>query len=111
MKNKFLKLGLGVSLLMGMGLNTVAVADEEVQGAVSSSEVVQGFTWVDVRLPANMTIQELAQMYYGDENEYPVIQKANPKVVGKKTHLSKGMTIKIPVTDKFTDQPERLGWN
>jgi len=53
----------------------------------------------------------LAQRYYNDENDYMIIVNANKGLFNSNLILRKNTEVKIPITPKFTDQPEILGWN
>ncbi len=110
MLKKLFKLGIGASLVLSMGLTTQLIADgSNNNGGVG--HVTQGMSWITIRVPyPNMTLQELAQKYYGDANDYLIIYNANKNIIGKNLKLRRDMEIRIPITDKFTDQPEILGW-
>lgn len=110
MKSRISKLSIVSSLLLSMGLTTVVMADNN-NTTTALAKVSKSFPWINLTVPYATTVQELAGMYYSDENDYVIIYNANKDVIPKSLKLRKGMIIKIPVTDKFTDQPERLGWN
>jgi len=103
MKKGFLKITIGLSLLMGV--STVNATE-----GASSQEVTHGTPWINVRLPYSMTVKELAGIYYGSSSEANVIVTANKGIRSRGATLSKNMTVRIPVTANFSDQPERLGW-
>ena len=68
-------------------------------------------TWINITISSNdVTLEDLASSYYGDVKDADIIYDANKDVIGKDRRLTKGMTLEIPVTDKFRDQPEHLGW-
>jgi len=76
-----------------------------------TTSVVMASTWIDFTVEfSDTTLEDLASTYYGDASETAVIYNANKELIGKNRKLEKGMELKIPVTDKFRDQPERLGW-
>jgi phage tail protein X len=102
MKKGFLKIAISLSLLMGM--STLNATED------TASEVTHGTPWINVRLPYSMTVKELAGIYYGSSSEANVIVKANRGIRSKGATLRKNMTVRIPVTANFSDQPERLGW-
>ena len=109
MLKKLFKFGIGASLVLSIGLTTLIANESSNNDGVG--HVTQGMTWITIRVPyPNMTLRELAKKYYGDANEYLIIYKANKNVIGKDMKLRKNMKIHIPVTSKFTDQPEILGW-
>ena len=68
-------------------------------------------TWINITISSNdVTLSDLASSYYGDASETEVIYNANRDVIGEDRQLSSGMELEIPVTEKFRDQPEHLGW-
>ena len=73
---------------------------------------VEGMTWVNITVRFNdTTLEDLASTYYSDIHEADTIYNANREIIGKDKKLVKNMILKIPVTEKFKDQPEHLGWN
>jgi hypothetical protein len=106
MKNKFLTWAMVGVLSFGLA---ITVSAEEL--TPPTGEMGKNLPWIDLTLPYTMTLQELAGMYYSDENDYTIIYDANRDVVPKTLQVEKGMLIKIPVTEKFEDQPLILGWN
>jgi hypothetical protein len=103
MKKGLFKIAMSISLLMG--INTLNATE-----GVTIPEVSHGTPWVNVRIPYSMTVKELAGLYYGSSVEANLIVTANRGIRSKGTTLHKNMTVRIPVTSNFTDQPERLGW-
>ena len=101
MKNRLFKLALGASLLMGF---TIANAQK------MDRHITHGTPWVETRLAYAMTATELAEKYYGNSEEVSEIMKLNKSISNMGTMLRKDMTVSIPVTASFTDQPELLGW-
>lgn len=68
-------------------------------------------TWINITVEFNdTTLEDLASTYYGDVKESETIYQANKEVIGKNRKLKKGMKLEIPVTEKFREQPEHLGW-
>ena len=68
-------------------------------------------TWINITINSNnVTLEDLASSYYGDKKETEIIYNANKDVIGTNRILTSGMKLEIPVTDKFIDQPEHLGW-
>lgn len=109
MKNRFFKWGVGVSLLVSMGLTNVLMAESS---KYELKEAPKNMTWVNIVVHSNdTTLEDLASTYYGDVNEASLIYDANREVIPKSKKLKKGMKLKMPVTDKYIDQPEHLGWN
>jgi hypothetical protein len=100
MKCKFLNIIVRGVLVLGLTSTVLLQA--------SSSN----FTWVNFTVKFNdITLEDLAATYYGDVQEAKTIYNANRAVLGKHKRLCKGMRLKLPVTEKFRDQPEYLGWN
>ena len=68
-------------------------------------------TWINITISSNqITLEDLASSYYGDVKDAHIIYDANTNIIGKDHKLYEGMQLAIPVTDKFRDQPEHLGW-
>jgi nucleoid-associated protein YgaU len=105
MKKSLLTFGLSVSLIVSVG--TVNLSAEEDKEKNDIPKVAEHTPYTVTRVSSATTLKKLAQRYYGDESDYTIIQEAN-----KKLHMSipSNTEVKIPITDKFTDQPEQLGW-
>lgn len=111
-KQKILKLSLGVSTILFLGMSQVSFAKGSVEMSSTLSQTSKPITsWITTRVPYNISAKELAQKYYGDENEYRLIVDANKGIIGKNLMFKKNTEVKIPVTEKFRDQPEIIGWN
>ncbi|CAA6806305.1 MAG: Unknown protein, partial [uncultured Sulfurovum sp.] len=95
MKNKLLKLSLAT--LMLLGVNTL-------QATKMTSPITHGIPWIETRLPYSMTIQELAEIYYGDPMETQILLKMNKLQDNGNLVLYKNMKILVPVTRSFKDQ-------
>ena len=68
-------------------------------------------TWTEITIESeDVTLEDLGSTYYGDVKDAYIIYNANHEVIGKDKKLHVGMHLKIPITDKFRDQPEHLGW-
>ncbi len=78
---------------------------------VSTLSMAKDFSWINTRVAYDTTAKELAQKYYGDASDYMIIVKANKGIIKKNHTIHKNTEIKIPITEKFRDQPEILGWN
>jgi len=96
-------LKLGVSSMILLSTTNFLVAD--------SSKVVLPPSWTTTRITYDITVEELAQRYYGDAKDYKYILEANKKILRGSHTVPKNTEIKIPITPKFRDQPEKLGWN
>ncbi len=102
MLNKFLKFTLTLGTVSILFLGTTAVAEEK---------VILPPSWTTTRITYDITVEELAQRYYGDKNDYKLILKANKNILRGSHIVPKNTPIRIPITPKFRDQPEKLGWN
>jgi len=102
MKNRFLKLGLTCLL----GLSTTSLQATKMSGPIVS----HGTPWIETRLSYTMTLEELAEMYYGNSSESEVIVQKNIDIDNNTLILEKDRIVLVPVTSSFTDQPELLGW-
>jgi len=96
-------LKLGVSIMILLSITNFLVAD--------SSKVILPPSWTTTRITYDITVEELAQRYYGDAKDYKYILEANKKILRGSHTVPKNTEIKIPITPKFRDQPEKLGWN
>ena len=97
---------LSLGILLSVGNNLVAT---ELQGQMEFESI--NMTWTEITIESeDVTLEDLASTYYGDVNDADIIYRANRDVIGKDKKLHSGMHLKIPVTDKFRDQPEHLGW-
>lgn len=61
--------------------------------------------WIDIVVEDNLDIYQLALKYYKDKKEYKQIYLANRDIIGKNYKIKNGMSLRIPITDKFEDQP------
>jgi len=102
MKNRFLKLGLTCLL----GLSTTSLQATKMSGPIIS----HGTPWIETRLSYSMTLEELAEKYYGNSAEVEVIINKNSDIDNNTLILEKDRIVLVPVTSSFTDQPEFLGW-
>ena len=110
MRIKRLKWSFTVSVLIFLG-STNVLSSLEIR-ELESTEAPKNLTWVNIVVFSNkITLADLASMYYGEEGEASLIYEANMDVIPKSKKLKKGMHLKLPVTDKFIDQPEYLGWH
>lgn len=105
MKNRLLKFSLGISLCMGATtINAKSLGDK------MTKHITHSIPWVEVRLAYSTTVKDLATRYYGNSEDARIIVRANKSIRKASTTLRKNMTVHIPVTSSFKDQPERLGW-
>ena len=61
--------------------------------------------WVEIVVDDNADIYELALRYYGDRSKYSQIYVANSNIIGKNLKIYNGMSLKIPMTIEFDEQP------
>ncbi len=107
MKKRLCVLTFSASLLIFLGATTNLSATE----SSVLSELPKKMTWTNIVVEFNdTTLEDLASTYYGDVKEASMIYEANRAVIPKSKKLHKGMKLKLPITEKFRDQPERLGW-
>jgi len=102
MLNKILTFSLSIGVASVIFSGTTLVASEKVTLPLS---------WTTTRITYDITVEELAQRYYGDSKEYKLILEANKNILRGRHTVPKHTEIKIPITSKFRDQPEQLGWN
>jgi phage tail protein X len=102
MLKKVLSFSLSVGATSILLLGTALVAEEKVDLPPS---------WTTTRITYDITVEELAERYYGDAKHYKLILKANKKILNGNHTVPKNTEIKIPITPNFKDQPEQLGWN
>jgi len=102
MKNSVLKLG----LICLLGLSTTSLQATKMSGPIIS----HGTPWIETRLSYSMTLEELAEMYYGNSAEVDVIVEKNSDIDKSTLILEKDRIVLIPVTESFTEQAELLGW-
>jgi len=103
MSRKLISVSLGFSVAVFFMVTTFLVAD--------NSKVVLPPSWTVTRLNYAITVEELAQRYYGNAKDYKYILEANKKILKGNHTVPKDTEIKIPITENFRDQPEKLGWN
>ena len=104
---KIVKVLLFGILLLSVGNNLVAMESQQGQMKFGSINI----TWTNITIESeDVTLEDLASTYYGDVKDAYIIYNANRDVIGKDKKLHSGMHLKIPITDKFRDQPEHLGW-
>lgn len=101
MKNNFLTLNVVILLVLG------AI---QLEARKMTRDITHSIPWIETRLSYAMTVEELAEMYYGNSTETGVILAMNESINTNGTMLRKNMTVLVPVTSTFTDQPELLGW-
>ncbi|SFV56934.1 hypothetical protein MNB_SV-12-185 [hydrothermal vent metagenome] len=105
MKRELLKLSLGLSLILSLGVTTLLAEEGKPLDEVPAK--VEHTPFTTTRLSSATTLKKLAELYYGDANDYKIIQKANK---GLGMNVPRNTEVKIPVTEKFKDQPEQLSW-
>jgi len=109
MKNRLFKLSLIASVFIFLGTTNTLFATESTK--LELSQTPKDITWVNIVVGSSeTTLEDLASTYYGDVKEASLIYEANKNVIPKSKKLREGMKLKMPVTSKFIDQPEHLGW-
>ena len=73
--------------------------------------IVNNLPWVEIVVENNLNIYQLALKYYGDKTKYREIYAANQHVIGKNLKIYNGMSLKIPMTNQFSEQPMILNTN
>lgn len=110
-KKNFIR-NLGLATLLLLGTAQVTLANSLNSEATLYSETTKPATsWITTRVPYDISAKELAHNYYGDANDYQLIVDANKGKIGKNLMFRKGTEVVIPVTEKFRDLPEVIGWN
>ncbi|NEW60274.1 hypothetical protein GSY74_03170 [Sulfurovum sp. bin170] len=105
MKKKLLTLSLGLSLILSLGVTTLLAEEGKPLDEVPAR--VEHTPYTVTRVSSATTLKKLAKLYYGDANDYKIIQKANK---GLGMNVPRNTEVKIPITEKFKDQPEQLDW-
>lgn len=65
-------------------------------------------SWVEIVVQDEIDIYQLALLYYGDREKYKDIYVANQEVIGTNFQIYSGMSLKIPMTVLFEEQPMML---
>lgn len=65
-------------------------------------------SWVEIVVQDEIDIYQLALLYYGDREKYRDIYLANQEVIGTNFKIYSGMSLKIPMTVLFEEQPMML---
>jgi nucleoid-associated protein YgaU len=108
MRNKIKNMSLVVAMLFFTGTSTL-VADKGYR--MELTKAPKDMAWTNITVSSNdTTLEDLASTYYGDVNDAIIIYEANKDIIPKSKKLSKGMVLKIPITEKYRDAPEHLGW-
>jgi phage tail protein X len=110
MKKQLFKWTLTASVFIFLGTSNALFATES--SKLELTEAPKDIVWVNIVVASSeTTIADIASTYYGDVKEASLIYEANKGIIPKSKILRKGMKLKMPVTDKFIDQPEHLGWH
>ena len=67
--------------------------------------------WIEITVEDNMNIYDLALKYYGDSQEYRKIYRANQNIINHNYQINNGMTLIIPISGNFREQPIVLNTN
>lgn len=82
----------------------------EAQYKIENS-VIASSNWVEIEVEGGIDIHELALKYYGVDAKYQQIYVANSAVIGDDLSIQDGMSLRIPITEDFQDQPMFLNTN
>jgi len=82
-----------------------SVQKEIVVKKVKPLPQVNNLPWVEIIVENNLNIYQLALKYYGDRERYKEIYSANRHLIGKNLKIYNGMSLKIPMTNQFEEQP------
>ena len=61
--------------------------------------------WIQITVDNDLNIYDLALKYYGDSQEYEKIYMANQNKIDRDYQIRNGMSLKIPITENFIEQP------
>jgi hypothetical protein len=61
--------------------------------------------WIEIIVEDGVDIFQLALKYYGDREEYKQIYLSNQDIIGEDLQIVDGMSLKIPITQLFEEQP------
>ena len=64
--------------------------------------------WIRIVVRDHLNIYDLALKYYGDSQEYTKIYTANKDVINSNYQINDGMSLIIPMTGTFQEQPMML---
>ena len=67
--------------------------------------------WIKITVDNDLNIYDLALKYYGDSQEYTRIYTANQNTIDTSYQIRNGMSLKIPVTENFIEQPMMINTN
>jgi len=67
--------------------------------------------WIEITVEDNINIYDLALKYYGDSQEYTKIYAANQNIINNNYQINNGMSLIIPITENFQEQPMMLNSN
>jgi hypothetical protein len=65
-------------------------------------------SWVEIEVEDGVDIYQLAQKYYGTQEQYQQIYVANKNLIGDDLSIEDGMSLRIPITEEFEEQPMLL---
>ena len=73
--------------------------------------LIHNTPWIEITVKDNINIYDLALKYYGDSQEYTKIYAANRNVINSSYQINSGMSLIIPITENFQEQPVILNSN
>lgn len=84
----------------------------EVRNEIKIDTNLQSLTpskeWIEIVVEDHLNIYDLALKYYGDSQEYTKIYTANKKIINSNYEINNGMSLIIPITKTFQEQPIML---
>jgi len=73
--------------------------------------LIHNSPWIEITVKDNINIYDLALKYYGDSQEYTKIYDANKNVINSNYQINNGMSLIIPISKNFQEQPIMLNSN
>jgi len=73
--------------------------------------LIHNTPWIEITVEDNINIYDLALKYYGDSQEYTKIYAANKNIINSNYQINNGMSLIIPITENFQEQPVILNSN
>ena len=75
---------------------------------LASTPIVNQLPWIEITVEDNINIYELSLKYYGNKEAYQQIYLANQHVIAHDFQINNGMSLKIPMSETFEEQPMLL---
>ena len=84
---------------------TIETPMEEIPLAPIESADEEILPWVEIVVENGEDIYQLALKYYGNREAYHYIYNANQHIIHQNLIIEDGMSLKIPITESFEEQP------